>query len=46
MFERENLFTRVLHHETAYSIQRRLQFQGLQVIVLPIRVWDRGPWAA
>ncbi|HXS81133.1 MAG TPA: amino acid transporter, partial [Methylomirabilota bacterium] len=46
VFERENLFTRALHHETAYSIQRRLQFQGLQVIVLPIRVWERGPAAA
>jgi hypothetical protein len=46
VFERENLFTRALHHETAYSIQRRLQFQGLSVFVLPIRVWERGPAAA
>jgi amino acid transporter len=41
MFERENFFTRALHHETAYVIQRRLQFAGIQVIILPIRVW--GP---
>jgi amino acid transporter len=42
VFQRENLFTRTLHHETAFSIQRRLQFRGIQVIVLPIRVWERG----
>ena len=41
VFERENLFTRTLHHETAFSIQRRLQFAGVQVIILPIRVWER-----
>jgi amino acid transporter len=41
VFERENLFTRSLHHETAFSIQRRLQFAGVQVIILPIRVWER-----
>ena len=39
VFQRENLFTRSLHHETAFSIQRRLQFAGVQVIILPIRVW-------
>ena len=41
VFQRENLFTRSLHHETAFSIQRRLQFLGIQVVVLPIRVWER-----
>ena len=41
VFQQENLFTRSLHTETAYSIQRRLQFRGVQVIILPIRVW--GP---
>ena len=40
VFQRENLFTRSLHHETAFSIQRRLQFKGVQVVVLPIRVWE------
>jgi amino acid transporter len=40
VFERENLFTRSLHHETAMSLQRRLQFAGIQVIILPIRVWE------
>lgn len=41
VFQRESLFTRTLHHETAFSVQRRLQFIGVQVIVLPIRVWER-----
>ena len=41
VFQRETLFTRTLHHETAFSIQRRLQFAGIQVIILPIRVWQR-----
>ncbi len=41
VFQRENLFTRSLHRETAFSIQRRLQFAGVQVIILPIRVWER-----
>lgn len=41
VFQRETLFTRTLHHETAFSIQRRLQFLGIQVIILPIRVWEQ-----
>jgi hypothetical protein len=41
VFQRETLFTRSLHHETAFSIQRRLQFAGMQVIILPIRVWEK-----
>jgi len=38
VFEEENLFTRFLHNQTAYSIQRILQFKGIPTIVLPIRV--------
>ena len=38
VFEEENLFTRFLHNQTAYSIQRILQFKGIPSIVLPIRV--------
>jgi len=41
VFERETLFTRTLHHETAFAIQRRLQFAGIQVVILPIRVWEQ-----
>jgi amino acid transporter len=42
VFEEENLFTRFLHNQTAYSIQRILQFKGIPTIVLPIRVIKRG----
>ena len=38
VFEEENIFTRILHNQTAFSIQRILQFKGIPSIVLPIRV--------
>ncbi len=37
IFQREKWYHRLLHNETAFAIQRRLQFDGLQTIVLPIR---------
>ncbi len=40
LFEREQWFQRLLHNETASAIQRRLQFNGLQTIILPIRVLE------
>jgi amino acid transporter len=43
VFEREIWFQRILHNETAYSIQRRLQFAGLNSMVLPVRVMDDVP---
>jgi amino acid transporter len=38
IFARERLSHKFLHNDTAYSIQRRLQFSGLQTVVLPIRM--------
>lgn len=38
IFEKESLFTRFLHNQTAFGIQRRLQFSGIPSIILPIRV--------
>jgi len=38
IFERERWFQRLLHNETAYQLQRRLQFAGLNAMVLPVRV--------
>jgi hypothetical protein len=38
IFEREHWYQRLLHNETAYAIQRRLQWDGLPMVVLPIRV--------
>jgi amino acid transporter len=47
VFERERWFQRLLHNETAYQLQRRLQFAGLNSMVLPVRVMDEAqPGAA
>jgi amino acid transporter len=40
VFREERWFERVLHNETAYVLQRRLQFDGLNAMVLPVRVLD------
>jgi hypothetical protein len=40
VFENDRFYYRLLHNETAFAIQRRLQFAGLQAIVLPIRVTE------
>jgi amino acid transporter len=40
IFEREQVFQKLLHNETAFQIQRRLQFGGLNAMVLPVRVME------
>ena len=40
IFERERWYQRLLHNETAYQLQRRLQFAGLNAMVLPVRVTE------
>jgi amino acid transporter len=40
VFEREKWFQRLLHNETAYQLQRRLQFAGLNAMVLPVRIME------
>jgi hypothetical protein len=40
IFERERWWDRFLHNETAYNIQRRLQFAGLAMVILPVRVLE------
>jgi K+ transporter len=40
VFENDRVYYKILHNETAFAIQRRLQFAGLQAIVLPIRVTE------
>jgi hypothetical protein len=39
VFEREKWYQRILHNETGYAIQRRLQFAALNCMVLPVRVF-------
>jgi amino acid transporter len=46
IFQKERWYQRFLHNETAYQLQRRLQFAGLNAMVLPVRVLDEGPSAA
>jgi len=43
VFERETFVTRSLHDQTAYTLQRRLLFDEIPVIILPVRVWDVAP---
>ena len=40
IFEREHFYQRILHNETAYQLQRRLQFAGLNTMVLSVRVLE------
>jgi hypothetical protein len=40
VFQEERWYHRLLHNETGYALQRRLQFEGIPTIVLPIRVLD------
>jgi len=38
LFWRDTIFTRLLHNDTPFSLQRRLMFHGLQFVVLPVRL--------
>ncbi len=38
IFRRERWYQRVLHNETAFAIQRRLQWAGQTMVILPARV--------
>ncbi len=38
VFPRVHLFHKLLHNETAYAIQRRLQWSGITTVIMPIRV--------
>ncbi|MBI2826856.1 MAG: APC family permease [Planctomycetia bacterium] len=38
LFEQDTWYHRLLHNQTAYSLQRRLQWVGLPMVILPTRV--------
>jgi amino acid transporter len=38
IFPQENFVNRFLHNQTPFAVQRRLQFEGLQTVILPIQV--------
>ena len=37
VFRLEKFYHRLLHNETAYAIQRRLQWEGITTVILPIK---------
>jgi amino acid transporter len=41
IFEERRWYHRLLHNETAYAIQHRLQFSGQTMVILPVRVRAR-----
>jgi amino acid transporter len=38
IFAEDNWFSRLLHNQAALAIQRRLHFDGLQMVILPMKV--------
>jgi hypothetical protein len=46
VFEQEGLFTRLLHNHTPFTLEQKLQFEGIQMIILPIRVFAKDQLAA
>jgi hypothetical protein len=38
IFQHERWFHRLLHNETAFAVQRRLQWNGIPLVILPTRV--------
>jgi hypothetical protein len=38
VFRNETIFHKILHNETALAIQRRLQWNGIPTVILPVRV--------
>ncbi|MGV8058222.1 MAG: APC family permease [Smithellaceae bacterium] len=38
IFRQEHFFQKLLHNETAHAIQRRLQWNGIETVILPIRI--------
>jgi amino acid transporter len=46
IWKRESWWQRLLHNETAYQVQRRLQWKGLTMTVIPLRTGDDAPASA
>lgn len=38
MFHKETWIDKVLHNQTAFAIQRRLQWEGIPTVIMPIKV--------
>ena len=46
IFEDERWYDRILHNRTAFAIQRRVQFAGIPMVILPARILARDMRAA
>ncbi|MGH9748494.1 MAG: APC family permease, partial [Candidatus Polarisedimenticolia bacterium] len=46
IWKRESWWQRILHNETAYQVQRRLQWKGLPMTVIPLRTGAEVPGAS
>lgn len=46
VFQRETWYGALLHNQTAFSLQRRLQWDGIPMVILPTRVRDEVKPAA
>jgi hypothetical protein len=42
VFQEENFLTRMLHNHTPFTLEQRLQFEGLEMMILPVRVFISG----
>src|SRR5262245_7950973 len=40
IFQQERWYQRLLHNQTAFAIQKRLQWAGLPMLILPVRVTE------
>ena len=38
IFANDNVFTRMLHNQTAYAVQRNLHLRGVTVVILPMKI--------
>jgi amino acid transporter len=38
LFEKETIFTRFLHNQTVFAIQRRLHLRGVPMVILPMKI--------
>jgi len=43
IFQRERWYQKLLHNQTAFAIQKRLQWDGLPMVVMPVRVRELPP---
>ncbi len=43
LFEREKWYHLLFHNQTAYTLQKRLQWAGVMMVILPVRIFEERP---